>query len=258
MHLTWVGTATVLLEHDGFTLLTDPNFLHRGQRAWLGKGLWSRRLTEPALSVGDLPPLDAVVLSHAHGDHWDRVARAALDKDLPIVTTEQSARILKRQGFSQTVPLATWQSHELVKDRRVLRITSAPGRHAPGAAQAALPHVMGSLLEFADGLTTYITGDTLLIQELTEVPRRWPDIDLGIWHLGGTRVLGMLVTMDGRQGAELLDRVRPGTCVPIHYGDYGVFKDPVETFVREVERRGLPGLQLVERGRRIQVPGSAG
>ena len=43
--LTWIGTATVLLRHGGFTLLTDPNFLHRGQLAYLGKGLVSRRLT---------------------------------------------------------------------------------------------------------------------------------------------------------------------------------------------------------------------
>ena len=41
--LTWIGTATVLLEHSGFTVLTDPNFLHRGEAAYRGKGLFSRR-----------------------------------------------------------------------------------------------------------------------------------------------------------------------------------------------------------------------
>lgn len=46
--LTFGGTATTLLRLGAFTVLTDPNFLHRGQRAYLGKGLWSRRLTEPA------------------------------------------------------------------------------------------------------------------------------------------------------------------------------------------------------------------
>ena len=81
--LTFIGTATTLIELGRFTLLTDPNFLHRGQRAYLGKGLWSRRSTEPAMTPAELPPLDAVLLSHLHGDHFDRVARAELDRSAP-------------------------------------------------------------------------------------------------------------------------------------------------------------------------------
>ena len=52
--LTFGGNATTLLRLGPFTLLTDPNFLHRGQRAYLGKGLWSRRLTEPSMQPEDL------------------------------------------------------------------------------------------------------------------------------------------------------------------------------------------------------------
>jgi L-ascorbate metabolism protein UlaG (beta-lactamase superfamily) len=70
--VTYGGTATMLLELGPFTVLTDPNFLHRGQRAYLGKGLLTKRLTEPAIGPADLPELDAVVLSHLHGDHFDR------------------------------------------------------------------------------------------------------------------------------------------------------------------------------------------
>ncbi len=61
----FVGTATTVLRLGGFTLLTDPNFLHRGQWAYLGKGLASRRLTDPALEIEQLPQLDAVVLTPA-------------------------------------------------------------------------------------------------------------------------------------------------------------------------------------------------
>lgn len=68
--MTFVGTATAVLRLGAFSVLTDPNFLHRGQRAHLGYGLWSKRLTDPALWPEDLPPLDAVVLSHLHGDHF--------------------------------------------------------------------------------------------------------------------------------------------------------------------------------------------
>src|ERR1700712_4415965 len=97
--LTFVGTATTVLKLGSFTILTDPNFLHQGQRAYLGKGLWSRRLTEPALQPADLPVLDAVVLSHLHGDHFDRVARAELPRTQPVLTTPQAADTLCRWGF---------------------------------------------------------------------------------------------------------------------------------------------------------------
>ncbi|MCW2608336.1 MAG: hypothetical protein JWO60_3029 [Frankiales bacterium] len=262
--LTWIGTATCLVEYGGFTLLTDPNFLHRGQLAYLGKGLVSRRLTDPAVRLEDLPPLDAVVLSHLHGDHFDRVARDGLPKDLPVLTTPASARALARWGFTATVALQTWESHELRSaGGDVLRVTAAPGTHAKGPLKALLPPVMGSVLQFtpsgAPPLSVYVTGDTLVVDDLREVPRRHPQLDLGLWHLGGTRIpgvagLGAKVTMDGRDGADLLELVRPRTVVPIHHGDYGVFRSPVSEFLDEVARRGLPGVLPVERGQRVPLP----
>jgi L-ascorbate metabolism protein UlaG (beta-lactamase superfamily) len=73
-----------------------------------------------------------------------------------------------------------------------------------------------------------------------EIPRRYPDIDLGVLHLGGTTILGVLmVTMDRRQGTDLLEAVRPARAVPIHFDDYEAFKSPLSDFQHEVERGGL-------------------
>lgn len=52
---------------------------------FLGHGIWARREVEPACQIADLPPIDLVVLSHYHGDHFDDVAARELDKTLPIV-----------------------------------------------------------------------------------------------------------------------------------------------------------------------------
>jgi hypothetical protein len=48
---------TVLIRYAEFTILTDPNFLHRGDHVHLGHGLSSRRQTNPAVEIEDLPPL---------------------------------------------------------------------------------------------------------------------------------------------------------------------------------------------------------
>jgi L-ascorbate metabolism protein UlaG (beta-lactamase superfamily) len=85
----------------------------------------------------------------------------------------------------------------------------------------------------------YITGDTLVIDALREIPCCYPDIDLALLHLGGTRVLGILVTMDAEQGMEMLQIVKPKRAIPIHYNDYDVFKSPLSDFRQAVEAAGL-------------------
>jgi L-ascorbate metabolism protein UlaG (beta-lactamase superfamily) len=241
--ILFLGTATVLLRYAGFTILTDPNFLHRGDHAKLGYGLRSRRLTNPALSIQELPPLDFIVLSHHHGDHFDEIAARLLDKKILIVTTGHAARKLRRQGFQAAVALRTWGSQTVVRGNGKVVITSLPGQHAPRPLVWLLPPVMGSMLEFTRGDDTlvrmYISGDTLVHDDLHEIPRRYPDIDLALLHLGGTKVFGVMLTMDGSQGVSALQIVRPRHAIPIHYNDYTVFKSPLDDF-----KRALAGASL--------------
>ncbi|CAN5142341.1 MBL fold metallo-hydrolase [soil metagenome] len=240
----FVGTATVILRYAGFTILTDPNFLHAGDHVHLGYGLRSERRTNPAIEIEDLPPLDLVLLSHLHGDHFDRVAEEKLDKRLPIITTPHAARYLEGKGFRPPAALGTWESILVRKGDAQLRVTAMPGTHAPGLLRKVLPPVMGSMLEFgtAEGgtrLRLYITGDTLIHDRLCEIPQRYPEIDLALLHLGGTRVLGILVTMDADQGVEAMRIVDPNTAIPIHYNDYTVFKSPLEDFKKAITQAGL-------------------
>jgi L-ascorbate metabolism protein UlaG (beta-lactamase superfamily) len=253
--LYFVGNATTIIRYGGFTLLTDPNFLRRGERAHLGYGLTSQRVRDPAISIDELPALDGVVLSHLHGDHWDRLATRHLDRDLPVITTSHASRRLSGRGFGQTRGLEKWQQHELTKQGRSVRVTAMPGRHAFGLVGRLLPPVIGTMLEFgaAGGgtdLRIYISGDTLMYDELKEIPRRYPHIDVGVVHLGGTNLLGLAtVTMDGRQGADWTETIGPRRVVPVHYDDYTVFASPLSDFEAEARQRGFTDdLRVVERG----------
>jgi L-ascorbate metabolism protein UlaG (beta-lactamase superfamily) len=257
--LTFGGTATTLLRLGPFTLLTDPNFLHRGQRAHLGYGLRSKRLTEPALQPTQLPELDAVLLSHMHGDHWDRIATRSMPKDVPVVTTTEAARCLAERGFTGTSDLRPWQTHEFRRGDDVLRVTAVPGVHGPGFLAKLLPEVMGSVLELVRGGQVtwrgYISGDTLFRPFLGEVLQRCGPLDVLVPHLGGTRIPpGILVTMDGRQGADLVELLRPPVTVPVHYDDYTLFRSPLGDFVAEVARRRAPGeIRAVGRGQTVSL-----
>jgi L-ascorbate metabolism protein UlaG (beta-lactamase superfamily) len=240
----FIGTATVIVRYAGFTILTDPNFLHAGDHVHLGYGLTAERLTDPAIDIEQLPPLDFCVLSHYHGDHFDRVAEENLRKDLPIVTTEHAASELKDKGFTALVSLDTWQSVTAKKGDARVRLTSMPARHGPPIVEKFLPPVMGSMLEFksADDRTAlrlYITGDTLVFDDLNDIPQRYPEIDLALVHLGGTQIMGILLTMDAEQGVEAIRIINPRKAIPIHYNDYEVFKSPLEDFKRAVAAAGL-------------------
>jgi L-ascorbate metabolism protein UlaG (beta-lactamase superfamily) len=278
--IIFIGTATTVIRFGGFTLLTDPNFLHAGQHARLGYGLSSERLTDPALEIEDLPPIDLCVLSHYHGDHWDEVASQKLPKDLPIITTPQAAAAIEKEGFTNTYGLEYWESIYVKRGGSWLRITAMPGRHGPAVVDFALPDVMGSLIEWSragantddrydqlarpdseavdatgaplpsaeeavvipdltPNLRMYISGDTLVYDELNEIPQRYPDIDIAMLHLGGTTVLGVMVTMDAEEGIKMVNLIRPRNIIPIHYNDYDVFKSPIEDFLRAAKEAGL-------------------
>jgi L-ascorbate metabolism protein UlaG (beta-lactamase superfamily) len=260
IRVTFIGNATTLISAGELTLLTDPNFLHQGQHAYLGHGLVSKRRHNPAFEIDQLPPVDAVVLSHMHGDHWDRVTQKKLDRDLPVLTTPDAAKRLRRRGFRRALGLSTWQTHRLAKSDVALTLTSLPGRHAPVPFDRLLPPVMGSMLEFrpADGSSRrrlYISGDTIVVDDLAQIPVRFEAIDVGMLHLGGTRLpagarlpFGLTVTMDGRQGAETAGMLKLPKVIPVHFDDYTVFASPLSDFIDEMKRREMAD-RVVEVGR---------
>jgi L-ascorbate metabolism protein UlaG (beta-lactamase superfamily) len=117
---------------------------------YLGHGIWARREVEPACQIADLPPIDLIVLSHYHGDHFDDVAAQELDKKLPIVSTADAVDKLKALGFERGYPLDTWESLEVHKGEARLNITAMPGKHATDeAVNELLMPVNGRMLTSA-------------------------------------------------------------------------------------------------------------
>jgi L-ascorbate metabolism protein UlaG (beta-lactamase superfamily) len=100
--------------------------------------------------------------------------------------------------------------------------------------------------EFQNGYRMYITGDTLMVDELKEIPQRYEglDIDLMLIHLGGTTIPGpslplLMVTMDAKQGVELMHLIDPDITIPVHYDDYDVLMSPLDDFKKAVSKAGL-------------------
>ena len=250
-HLTFIGNATVLLEWGGLSILTDPNFIHKREQVSVAPGVNTTRRHDPAIEIEDLPPIDLVVLSHFHGDHFDQVAERELRKDLPILCPPSAADALADRGFTAAHGLETWEHDEITAGEHRLRVTAVPGRHGPPIVDFALPDVMGSIWELESPGAShrlYVSGDTLVFDDLHEIPRRYPDIDLGLFHLGGTKVAGILVTMDADQGIEAVRIIGAEQVMPVHFDDYDLFTSPLEDFLARMQEEGL-GDRLVKIGR---------
>jgi hypothetical protein len=98
--ILFVGTATVIIRYAGITILTDPNFLHRGDHVHLGHGMTAIRRTDPALELEALPPVDFVVLSHMKSRR-DAVERGLSEDDRDAVLAAYP-----RTGFKRGIVLA--------------------------------------------------------------------------------------------------------------------------------------------------------
>ena len=245
----FIGSATVLIRYAGFTILTDPNFLRKGERVRVGVGARSERLTDPAIALEDLPPVDVVVLSHLHDDHFDQTVIERLDKRTPIVTNKHAATALTARGFEHAFALQTWEPFEVFKGDAHLRITAMPAVHGGGLLRFLDPPVMGSMLEFSNGekvpLRVYATGDTLAHPCLAEIPRRYLNIDVALLHLGDV------------PNTDAIRMLGPHMTIPVHFDDYAFFNAPLDTFKRTVREAGLENrVHYLSRGETfdIEVP----
>ena len=237
----FIGNATTLITFGGLTILTDPAFLHKGEHVYLGHGVWARREVEPACQISDLPPIDFIVLSHYHGDHFDDVSARQLDKSLPIVSTADAIGKLAGLGFENGHPLEHWEAIDVHKGEATVKVTAMPAKHATDdEVNKLLMPVNGHLLDFFRGdqhlYRLYITGDTMLVDSLEEIPRRYPDIDLGLIHTGGTTFLVTVVTMTGEMGVRAVEITKPKTAIPIHYNDFSVFLSGLDDFKAAAEK----------------------
>ncbi|MHC1762722.1 MAG: MBL fold metallo-hydrolase [Verrucomicrobiia bacterium] len=115
--LSWLGHATVLINFYGFRILTDPALCPR-VGVWLRVGtLGPKRYIAPALTVKELPPVDLVLLSHAHMDHMDLATLRHLRATPATVTSRETTEIVRKAGLENIQEL-DWKQRTTVSSPR--------------------------------------------------------------------------------------------------------------------------------------------
>jgi L-ascorbate metabolism protein UlaG (beta-lactamase superfamily) len=100
LRAAWLGHTTVLLRIDGFTILTDPVFSACVGLSFGPMTVGLKRLVAPALAVRELPPIDLVLLSHAHFDHFDiPTLRMLENRGTTVVTAARTGDLLRQRRY---------------------------------------------------------------------------------------------------------------------------------------------------------------
>jgi L-ascorbate metabolism protein UlaG (beta-lactamase superfamily) len=101
LHSAWLGHTTVLLKVDGLTILTDPVFSTRVGVSVGPLTVGIKRLVDLPLEIKDLPPIDLILLSHAHMDHFDLPTLRALESlKTRVVTAAQTSDLLRVRRYA--------------------------------------------------------------------------------------------------------------------------------------------------------------
>jgi L-ascorbate metabolism protein UlaG (beta-lactamase superfamily) len=238
-----VGGPTAVLEVGGLRLVTDPTFDPPGEYARPG-GPTLVKLAPPAVTLDDVGPVDAVLLSHdQHADNLDRAGRAFLAKAPLTLTTSSGAGRLAEDGIGVR-GLTPGEHVDLPRDgREPIRVTAVPARHGPEGAESVSGEVNGFVLTAPDLPTIYVSGDNAWLGAVEQVASRFGPVDVALLFAGAARIAGAfdgaLLTLDSDLAAEAARVLDARSVVPVHYAGWQHFTEGGTSLRAAFDRAGL-------------------
>jgi L-ascorbate metabolism protein UlaG (beta-lactamase superfamily) len=245
----YLGGPSALIEFGTTRLLTDPTFDGPGEYP-----IGSRKLVKtagPALAVGEVGAVDAVLLSHdQHPDNLDSAGRAyALDA--PLVLSTASAH--ERLG-TPVRALANWEAYDL--DRGV-KVTGVPAQHGPDGSEHLVGEVTGFVLEGEGQPTVYVSGDNASLDVVRQVADRFGPVDVAVLFAGGARtplVGDAYLTLPSDGAAEAAQILGAHHVIPLHFEHWAHFTQGPDTLAPAFARAGLADrLHLLKPGEQIEL-----
>ncbi len=237
--ITFIGHSSFFLQLAGKSIVIDPNFAR-----WL---FVLKRLRQPGLRIADLPPIDAVLVTHAHFDHLHRpslraIARATRRKSgrRPLIIVPQHVRdIVFDLGFEDVIEMRWWEQFRLGD----LSISHTPSNHWGARIIRDMHRGFGGYVIRNGKRSIYHAGDTAFFEGFHEIGRRLnPEIALlpiGAYQPESFR----RVHTSPEDAVQAFVDLKADRMIPMHYGTFKLSHEPMDEPVQrlrtDAERRGI-------------------
>jgi L-ascorbate metabolism protein UlaG (beta-lactamase superfamily) len=232
MGVTFIGHASFFLQVGGENVIVDPNFAR-----WL---FVLKRLRRPGVKIPDLPPVDLVLITHAHFDHLHRPSLRALVQHTKryrgsgptIVVPAQVFDLVSDLGFRDVVELNWWSSYK----HRDLTITHVPSRHWGARVLRDAHRGYGGYVLRAGKHSVYHAGDTAYFSGFREIGTRLAP-QLALLPIGAynPETFRNVHTNPADATRAFLD-LKSRWMVPMHYGTFRLSHEPIDEPLQLLEK----------------------
>lgn len=206
--VTWIGHASFLIQFNDLNVLVDPNFAN-----WL---FLLKRLKRSGLRLSDLPPIDLVLLSHAHFDHFHKGTLKKLPANKMGIMPWGMGDLTRKLGFERIVELDWWESFS----HKDWKVTLTPSKHWGARTLHDHHRGYGGFVLEHQGRKIYHAGDSAYFEGFAEIGEKLrPEIALlpiGAYHPESFRK----VHMGPDEAVQAFRDLRAKFFVPMHYGTF--------------------------------------
>ena len=235
---TWIGHSTFLIQINGVNILTDP--------VWAKRMGFQKRLTEPGISLSDLPEIDLVVISHGHYDHLDFPTLKKLIGNPRYFVPVGLKALFIRKGYQKVTEMNWWESAEF----RGITIHFVPAQHWTRRTLTDMnsSHWGGWIFQSSEE-TFYFVGDTGYFGGFKQIADRFT-IDTVFMPIGAYEPEWFMAAahISPEDSVKAFLKLKAKFFVPMHYGAYRLADDTgpeaLERLYREWEKQQLPDEQL--------------
>lgn len=161
--IVYIGHATVLIQLDNLNIITDPMFSGH-------IGYFARRYVESGIKFENLPPIDAILISHEHPDHLDKPSLKRFPKETAVIVSKGLGERIRKMEFKDVRDLGWWKSTKI----KETTITATPAKHIFSKSS-------GYVIEGSRNI--FFTGDTGLFDGFKEIGQRFK-IDMALLPIG--------------------------------------------------------------------------
>ena len=240
LRVTWLGHSTLLVEIDGYRVLTDPVW---GKRASPFSLVGPKRFQPVPVTLRALPPIDLVIVSHDHYDHLDYPTIRDLAKTgVPFATSLGVGAHLEAFGVAadRITELDWWEALRL----RGLEVTAAPSQHFSGRGlKDRNTTLWSSFVLQTDRHKAFFSGDTGLTTEYERIRDQLGPFDLVMLEVGGLHPSWGDMHLGPENALEAATMLGGGAFLPVHWGTFSLamhaWDQPAEVLFEQAPKTGV-------------------